>query len=137
MTKVVLDTNIYLSGLIWPESLPGQVLKLARKRRIEVFCSRFILDELKKILSIKFDYPQEFSQRYIEELLKFVKIVKPQVAISVISKKDDDNRILECALKAKADVLISGDRKHILPLKKVDGTQIISAREFIRRFRWK
>ena len=131
MTKVVLDTNIYLSGLIWPESLPGQVLKLARKRRIEVFCSRFILDELKKILSIKFDYSQEFSQRYIEELLKFVKIVKPQVAISVIKEKDDDNRILECALKAKVDVLISGDRKHLLPLKDFRGIKIISAREFL------
>jgi len=45
-----------------------------------------------------------------------------------------DNRILECALEAKAHFLISGDKKHILPLKKLKGVKILSASHFLETF---
>jgi len=132
--RVVLDTNIYLSGLNFPESFPGKVLRLARSKKIRVYCSKFIIDELKKNLIVKFDYEVSMAEKFIEEILKFVLIVRAQKKVKIISKKDDDNRILECALAAKAEYLVTGDKKHILPLKEFRGVRIISAKEFISNY---
>ena len=132
--RVVLDTNIFLSGLVFPEGFPAKVLRLARIRKIRVYCSKFILDELKKNLIVKFDYEAAMAEKLIEEMFKFIRIVRPQEKVKIIKEKDDDNRILECALAAKADYLVSGDKKHILPLKKFRGVRIISATEFISNY---
>lgn len=129
--RVVIDTNIYLSGLAFPESYPGRILKLVRERKIQAYCSKFIIGEIKRNLIIKFGYSEEMAGKFIEEILKFVQIVNPKIRIAIIYEKQDDNRILECAVEAKADFLISGDKKHLLPLKKFRGIEIISAREFI------
>lgn len=134
MIKVVFDTNIYLSGLIFPGKAPAEILKLARLKKIEVFISPFIIEELKKILIFKFNYHEDLAQKLIDEILKFVKVVEPQQNIRIIKEKIDDNHILEAALAAKADYLISGDKKHILPLKKFKSTKIITAREFLDLF---
>lgn len=132
--RVVLDTNIYLSGLLFPEGFPAKILQLARARKIRVYCSKFIIDELKKNLIVKFNYSEVVAEKFIEEILKFVRIVRPQVKIQIVKEKDDDNRILEAACVVKADYLVSGDKKHILPLKKFRGVRIISAREFISNY---
>ena len=58
-------------------------------------------------------------------------LIQPTQKISVIKLKDSDNRILECALAAKAHFLVTGDTQHILPLKKVNGIIILSPSEFL------
>ncbi|MBI2588463.1 putative toxin-antitoxin system toxin component, PIN family [Candidatus Berkelbacteria bacterium] len=130
--RVVLDTNIYLSGLAFPSRLPSLVLSIARKGQITTYCSPFILKEIRKNLIVKFGYSKEITQKFIEEILKFVNIVKPLKKVKIIKDKDDDNRILECALEINADFLITGDRKHILPLKKAGKTKIVTVREFLK-----
>lgn len=134
MTKVVLDTNIYLSGLVFPGSAPEEVLNVGRKKKIFIYISPFILFEIKNILINKFDYAENYAKKLEDEILKFTILIKPTDKINVIEEKQDDNRILECALSAKADFLVSGDKKHILCLKKINDTEIVSAREFLDRF---
>lgn len=134
MTKVVLDTNIYLSALIFPGSAPEEVLSLGKTRKIQIYISSFILSEIKNILVIKFDYSDDYAKKIIDEILKFTILVEPNVRIDIIKEKKDDNRILECAVSAKADFLISGDKKHILIHKKIRTTCIVSAREFLNQF---
>ena len=131
--KVVLDTNIYLSGLAFPKSIPRKVLELAKARKFKVFCSKFILEEIKKNLMVKFGYSESLSGRFIEEILKFTRIIVPKVKLQIIKEKAADNRILEVALTSRADFLISGDKKHILPLKKINSTMILSAKEFFTK----
>ena len=133
--KVIFDTNIYLSGAAFPESFPGKVLQLAKARKLEVYCSKFILDEIKKNLIVKFGCSESWSEKFIEEILKFIKIIKPKIKLKIIKEKDDDNRILECALTVKANFLISGDKKHILPLKKINHTNIVTAKEFFTKIK--
>lgn len=65
------------------------------------------------------------------EIGNFTRLVKPKVQISLIKEKDSDNRILECALEAKADYIISGDTKHLQPLKKFQGIPILSPARFL------
>jgi len=129
--KVVIDTNIYLSGLIFPKSPPGKILELARQKKIEVYISDFILYEIRKVLVIKFDYTEEMAGKFIEEILKFTKIIRPGIKVNEIKDKKDDNHILECAVSAKADYLVSGDKKHILTLKIYRKIKIINARDFL------
>ena len=129
--KIVIDTNIYLSGLIFPESFPGKVLMLARRGKIQVYCSKFILDEIERNLMVKFGYSDAETQKFIDEILKFVQVIQPQIKLDIVKEKKEDNNILECAIVSKATYLITGDKKHILPLKKIEKTRIVSAREFV------
>jgi uncharacterized protein len=129
--KVVIDTNIYLSGLLFSDSFPDRVLKLAKSSKIQVFTSPFILSEIKKNLINKFDFSEASAEPMILEILKFTKAIAPQNKISIIKEKESDNRILECAVAARADFLITGDKKHILKLKEFRGIKIVSAKEFI------
>lgn len=133
--RVVIDTNIYLSGLIFPGSYSEQVLNLARMGQIEVFCSDFILSELKKNLIVKFQYSESQAGLFIDEILKFTQIVIPTSKVTVISNKIEDNKILECAISSKAEYLITGDKKHLLPLKSFQSVKILTAKEFIETFR--
>lgn len=131
MIKVVLDTNIYLSGILFPGSAPEQVLNLGKDKKILIYISSFILFEVKNILINKFDLAENYAKKLEDEILKFTILIKPDDKINIIKEKQDDNRILECAVSAKADFLVSGDKKHILCLKKINGTEIVSAREFL------
>jgi predicted nucleic acid-binding protein len=60
--------------------------------------------------------------------------VHPKNKVSVIKENDDDNRILECAIEGKVQYLISGDRKHLLPLKEYQRIKILSPAEFLKLF---
>lgn len=131
MIKIVLDTNILLSGMIFPGSLPAKVLDLARNRTIEAYTSPFIVSELKKVLMLKFNYSSEEVELFVGEIITFCKVVITQRKYHLIKGYEKDNNILDCAFFAKADYLVTGDKKHILPLKETDDTKIVSAREFM------
>ena len=130
--KVVLDTNIYLSGLIFPKSPPALILYLAKQAKFSVYCSGFIITEISRNLKLKFGYEDIAAEKIIEDILKYVKLITPKKSINIITAKKDDNRILDCAVAAKADFLVTGDKKHILPIRKIGQTKIVSAAEFIR-----
>ena len=133
--KVVLDTNIYLSGLIFSDSNPALILNFAQKGKFELYCSDFIIKEIRRNLIVKFGYDEISTEQFIEELLKISKIVIARRKVAIIKIKKDDNRILECALAAKADYLVTGDKKHILPLGKIKKTKIVSAAEFVEKLK--
>ena len=136
MKRIVCDTNIYISSFLFPKSTPATVLGLARMGLVELYVSPFILDEIQKILQSKF----YLSKTQITELIKLIKkhslLIEPQINISIIRTKHDDNRILECAVYAKADYLVTGDKKHILPLEEYGGVKICSPAEFLKRKLW-
>ena len=133
--KVVLDTNIYLSALIFPNSKPALILYLAKLGNFSVFCSSFIISEIRRNLRLKFDLSDEIAEKIIDDVLKYVKIITPQAKINLITAKYNDNLILDCAVAAKADFLVTGDKKHILPIKKISKTEIISAATFIEKLK--
>jgi putative PIN family toxin of toxin-antitoxin system len=129
--RVVIDTNVFVSGLTFRGKLT-EVLDLAWQGETEVYISPFIFEEL--VVSLKKDFG--WSQNEIINVLRRIKaktiLVHPRTTISAIREKEDDNRILECALEAGADYLISGDKKHLLPLKKYRGIKIVSPADFLR-----
>ena len=132
--RVVIDTNVYISALNFGGK-PAQILMLFIRGEIEVCLSPFILNELERILREKFGWEEERITDVLRRIREKAIEVHPRRRVSVIREKDDDNRILECALEGKAEYIISGDKRHLLPLGEYEGIRILSPDEFLRLIR--
>lgn len=129
--KVVVDTNVFVSGLTFTGK-PREVLDLVWRGDIEAYISSFILGELEEILKKDFHWNKDQIVYTIEKIKKKTILVLPKNKVSVIKEKDSDNRILECAIEGKVQCIISGDKKHLLPLKEYQGIKILSPAEFLK-----
>lgn len=131
--RLVLDTNVLASALEF-RGVPLQVLELGRSRLVDIFESAFIMKELSRALaSRKFRWEAPLIAQSLRELETFVTLVEPTVRVDVIESKDSDNRVLECGLAAKADVIVTGNMRHLRPLGEFRGIAILTPREFLDR----
>jgi uncharacterized protein len=127
--KVVLDTNVLFSGLLWG-GCPDQCLKAAQEGMYELFFSDEIMVELQRTLGTKggLDKPEiSLMIEYIHEIGRKVNITMP---IQAILSHPPDNRIVETAVAAGAEIIVSGDR-HLLDLGRYNDIEILSPRDFI------
>lgn len=131
--KVVFDTNIFISAILFGGN-PKQCLELARSGDIKLFSSKRILLELAKKMEEKFLWSENEIHELIAGITIFTRFVEPKQKVNVIKNDSEDNRVLECAQEANADYIISGDKKHLLSLKKFKGIPIFSAKEFLDLF---
>ena len=130
MIKTCLDTNVIVSAVIF-DGKPGQVLKLAQKGNLHLVISAAILSEVRKVLTFKFNRDESEIKRLVKWLVTVGKVVEPKRKISKLDY-GPDNRILECALAGEADYIISGDKKHLLPLSEFEGIKIITASRLLK-----
>ncbi|MBS3176546.1 putative toxin-antitoxin system toxin component, PIN family [Candidatus Woesearchaeota archaeon] len=127
--KVVIDTNIFVSGIFWKGS-PHQVLLAWRQGRYTLITSVDILSEISKVLNdFEIKLPKEMINEWIELIIKNSIIVEPKEKIQAVKEDPKDDMFIEAAVTAKADYVISGD-KHLLKLKQFGDTKIISASQF-------
>lgn len=129
--RVVCDTNILISALIFPGGSPDEVVNLARTGEVNLYISPFILNEFERVLKEKFNYSESEVKERSQRITSISAIVDPSEKLSVIKEDESDNRILECAIAAKADFIISGD-KHLQALKEFGSIKIVSASEFLK-----
>lgn len=127
--KVVLDTNVFISALFW-RGAPRQVFKETLQGTVLNFISPQILQELKEKLLEKFEVPLEKVKEFLEIVVFNSQIVYPKSKLNIVKKDSSDNKIIECALEAKASFVISGD-KHLLEIKEYKEVKIISPKEFL------
>jgi len=128
--RVVLDTSIFISGLNFSGN-ERLVLELALRGRFELYLSPFILQETAGVLTRKFGWSEERSTQALQILRGAAVVIEPQRILSVIENHQADNQILACALEASADYLITGDRRHLLPLETFRNVRIINASQFL------
>jgi putative PIN family toxin of toxin-antitoxin system len=133
MTRVVLDTNVYISALMFG-GLPGSLLDLAFLRSFTLIISPALLDELHEKLQEKFGVSEQDVAIVRARLERLAQVVEPTEALTVIIDDPDDNRVLECAAKGNADIIVSGDR-HLLKLASYDGISIVTVRQFMESVR--
>lgn len=131
--RVVLDSNIYISAILFG-GIPEKILNLARSETIEIFISQQILDEVIRVLRIKFGWNQMQIAGVEVELKNLTWKIDPKVKVRVVKDDPGDNKFLEAAIKSKSDFIISGDN-HLLALKNYQNIKIIAARELIIFFR--
>ena len=128
--RAVLDTNVIVSGLNFPGN-ERLVLELALRGRFELCLSPFILEEVAGVLVRKFGWAEERSSQALRTLEDSAIVVQPRRLPEVIEGGHADNRILECAVEASADYLVTGDRQHLLPLEEHEGARIVNAPRFL------
>ena len=128
--RVVLDTNVVVSGLNFPGN-ERLVLELALRGRFDLYLSPFILEEVAGVLGRKFGWDEDRVSGARRTLEKAATVIEPRRLPDVIEANEADNRILECATEATADYLITGHRRHLLPLEEHRGVKILNAPRFL------
>ena len=107
------------------------VLEHVRTGRIRCALSLPMLDELRDVLRRpKFGFSADAAFQVVEELQAMCNIVFPQTSLTVVADDPDDDRVLECALEARADLIVSGD-VHLLSLGKFRTIRIISPADYL------
>lgn len=129
MLKVVFDTNVYISAFLTKKGKAEEAFMLAVQGEVELYSSIPIITEMAGKLRGKFSWDDDSVKRSVKFVAAVANIVKPDDRIDLL-KDDPDNRILECAKHACADIVVTGDR-HLLSLKKFEGIRILTIREFL------
>jgi len=119
--RIVADTNIYISALNF-SGKADEVLALGRAGPI--------LDEIGGVLARKFRWSATRVREARAAIGDFTVLVHPREPVSVVREDEADNRILECALAAGADAIVTGDH-HLLELRRFGGVWITTPREFL------
>ena len=128
--KVVFDTNIYISAFVIPGGNAEKAYLHAIDGDYELCTSVAILAELARKLEGKFDWEKRNIAQLITSISNVAAVLKTEPWLKVLSD-DPDNRILECALKAEANFLVTGD-KHLLKLRSYENFKIITLSAFLR-----
>ncbi len=129
--RVVLDTNVLISGLYFGGK-PKKIIEHALAGRIQLFTSTVLIDEFKTVVAIKFS-GRAFADNTLTELGLLWQIIPDKILIrlAVIAADPADDRVLECAVAAQADCIVSGD-KHLLEIENFGKIAIMAPNDFLR-----
>jgi putative PIN family toxin of toxin-antitoxin system len=130
--RIVVDTNVIVSALVFG-GLPRRVFDLVEGGRCQFYHSVEIQSETRRVLRDKFGWGEDRLDRYLPALWNMGEQVTRRQRVDAVKDDPDDNRILECALAAGADVIVSGDG-HLLRLASYEGVTILTPRELLISF---
>lgn len=135
MLRVVLDTNVLISALLKPISLPNQIFQAFRNKKFLLITSPQIVAEVEDVLNrpgivVLSKMTPKDRELFIEKLLELSLVTSGKLGVEVIKDDPDDDKFISCALEGKAEYIVSGD-KHLLDIGEYEGVKIISPREFI------
>lgn len=130
MLKVVFDSNVYIAAYVISGSKSEEAFILASKGRFNLFVSPIIVAEIANKLRKKFGASDAEAQQFVRQIAKVATVLSSRVTVRTLSD-DPDNRILECAVAAKADLIVTGD-KHLLKLKQFRGIGIARVADLLR-----
>ncbi len=125
--RALCDTNVLVSAFI-AGGPPSRVIEAAVDGRIELVLADPVLDELQRVLAVKFG----FEAQRIDDLAGFLiglagaRVDTPTETPPAITGDPDDDVVLACALAAGVQILVSGDRRHLLPVGQHQGVRIIA-----------
>ena len=131
--RVVFDTNVVASVSFW-RGAPFECLAAWAKGRCEVVVSPALLAEYHETVEeLRLEYPGRPFVAWADALAESATLVFPVERATGTTSDPADEMILECALAAEADYIVTDDKKHLLPLRSFQGTPIVSPSEFLRR----
>ncbi len=135
MKKIVLDTNVLVSGTFWTGA-SYRILSLIDKGEIKFIVSPQIMNEYSRIINSseildKTTINQKARIQSVNRLLQKAIIVEPDEYIEVIKEDKDDNKFIEAAVSGIASHIVTND-KHILKLKEYKGIKILTPEEFLK-----
>ena len=131
--KVILDTNIFISGIFWKGS-SYNILNFWKEGRLTLATSLKCVSEIVKVLK---DFKIKLSDESIKEWVEFIiqnsEIVEPKEKVDVVKDDPDDNKVIECALASGSEYILTYDN-HLLKLNEFRGIKIIKPEELLKLF---
>lgn len=113
--KIILDTNVHISGLILPNSLPGKILKAWNGFKFDIAFSEPMLNELEQVLTyskinthLKWD--KQEATKYVALIRFFAEIVAIDKARMETLRDPDDGFVLATLIASRAKFLVTGDK---------------------------
>ena len=137
MLKAVLDSSVLISAFFTPPGVPGQVLDAAESGVFTLCLSREILTETVGVLlrntklQARYGYGRENVDEFCDGLAAIAQQVSDLPQLQAVPLDPKDNMVVATALAAKADYLVTGDRRHLLSLGSYEGIKIITPRQFL------
>ncbi len=128
--RAVFDTNLCISAFVIPGGNADEAYRHAMRGTFELFTSVAILTETATILQTKFQWSEEKVRQLLQAITKTATVVRTHTHLHLLAD-EPDNRILECAALAKADMIVTGDR-HLLALQRHEDTRIVTLADFLR-----
>lgn len=131
--RVVLDTNVFVSGIFFG-GVPGQILGAWRDARLQLVLSAEILEEYQRVGEVLCEQYSGVDLRPFLALLTVEgEFVEAPDLPEAVSSDPDDDKFLACALAAGVDVIVSGD-KDLLDHSGWRGIRVLLPREFVEEF---
>ena len=131
--RLVLDSNVYVSGLLWT-GLPHRLLRVAEAGEIILVTTPSILEEVRNALG-----RERFAARLaalttspaelLGALVNILTVVKEPPVEPVIAQDPDDDKVLACAKASQAQWIVTGD-SHLLAMKRYHEIPIVTPRQF-------
>jgi putative PIN family toxin of toxin-antitoxin system len=128
--RAVFDTDIFVSAFVFPGGRAEEAVTKAAQGDAALVISKPVIRETLDVLARKFDRTPEELARVAVFLAEFGEVVTPRAKLRVLDD-EPDNRILECAVAGRADVLVTGDRA-MLDRGSYQGVRIVTRREFLK-----
>ena len=128
--KVVFDTNVFVSAFMVHGSKGEDAFLLTHRRKVSLYTSVPILTETARVLRTKFQQPEQDITAALKRIGRAATILRPSRKVAVLEDVPD-NRILECAVTARADLVVTGDQ-HLLKIKEFEGIPIVRLADFLR-----
>ena len=127
--KVVLDTNIFISGIFWKGS-PNKVILNWREGKFTLVTSLEAVSEIIKVLKdFKIRFSDDMIKEWVDLIVRNSIIVEPKEKIEIVKDDPKDNIFIETAVAGNVDYIVSQDN-HLLKLKEFRGIKIITPEEF-------
>jgi len=131
--KVVFDTNVVASATFW-RGAPFECLSRWSSGLCDAVVSPQLLAEYHETLDeLRLEYPSHRRVDWAIALSEAATLVFPAERAKGATPDPGDEMVLECGLAADAQFIVTGDKRHLLPLKRFGGIEIIAPAEFLRR----
>jgi len=127
--RIVLDTNIFISAALLGR-VCEEVIQFCRFGKVNVFISRDIISEIEDKLRSKFLWNDSQIRIFKDSILEFCNLIEVNEKIVFVKDDPDDDKVLECAVSAKCDYIISGDR-HLIKLGSYRNIKILRPADFL------
>jgi putative PIN family toxin of toxin-antitoxin system len=136
--RIVLDTNVVLSALLWRGTPHHLLAAIGQRSSIQLYSSTALLEELADVLTRpsatkRLALIDRSAREVLADYVEAIELVEPASVPREVVGDVDDDQVIAAAVAARADLIVSGDRKHLLHLGSHQGIDIVDAAEAVRR----
>jgi len=133
--RVIIDTNIFVSGIFWEGNFCSQIIDLWRNKKIILVTSLAMIEELVDTLqTFRIHMPPDIIEAWKTMIIENSLIVHPSFKLFVVKADPDDDKLFEAAVAGKASYIISQDKKHVLSIGEYKDIKTVSPEKFLKLF---